>query len=111
MIRVFGWLIRLGRSQASKDAECLVLRHEVMVWVPVTLSQPLTWSLILTVRIEFDVQFVHRPEHPGRLVAEVTVPGWAVMGLQQADVARAPQQSFDADPALGPGERAARAGV
>ncbi|MCW2935542.1 MAG: integrase [Actinomycetia bacterium] len=31
MIRVFGWLVLLGRSQASKDAEIMVLRHEVMV--------------------------------------------------------------------------------
>jgi putative transposase len=31
MVRVFGWLILLGRSQASKDAEIRVLRHEVMV--------------------------------------------------------------------------------
>ena len=31
MVRVFGWLCLLGRSQASKDAEILVLRHEVMV--------------------------------------------------------------------------------
>ena len=31
MIRVFGWLCLLGRSQASKDAELMVLRHEVMV--------------------------------------------------------------------------------
>src|SRR5580704_12204348 len=31
MIRVFGWLVLLGRSQASKDAEILVLRLEVMV--------------------------------------------------------------------------------
>jgi putative transposase len=30
-IRVFGWLVLLGRSQASKEAEILVLRHEVMV--------------------------------------------------------------------------------
>jgi len=29
--RVFGWLVLLGRSQASKDAEIIVLRHEVMV--------------------------------------------------------------------------------
>src|SRR5947199_1198660 len=28
---VFGWVVLLGRSQASKDAEILVLRHEVMV--------------------------------------------------------------------------------
>ena len=31
MVRVFGWLILLGRSQASPDAEIMVLRHEVMV--------------------------------------------------------------------------------
>ena len=31
MLRVSGWLVLLGRSQASKDAEILVLRHEVMV--------------------------------------------------------------------------------
>jgi putative transposase len=30
-VRVFGWLVLLGRRQASKDAEILVLRHEVMV--------------------------------------------------------------------------------
>jgi hypothetical protein len=31
MTRVFGWLVLLGRSQASKDAEIMVLRHEAMV--------------------------------------------------------------------------------
>ena len=31
MIRVFSWLVLLGRSQASKDAEIMILRHEVMV--------------------------------------------------------------------------------
>src|SRR5690348_3968365 len=31
MARVFGWLVLLGRSQASKNAEIMVLRHEVMV--------------------------------------------------------------------------------
>ena len=30
-IRVFGWLVLLGRGQASKNAEIMVLRHEVMV--------------------------------------------------------------------------------
>jgi hypothetical protein len=28
MVRVFGWLVLLGRSEASKDAEIMVLRHE-----------------------------------------------------------------------------------
>jgi hypothetical protein len=31
MIRVFGWLLLLGRGHASKDAEIMVLRHEVTV--------------------------------------------------------------------------------
>jgi putative transposase len=31
MVTVFGWLVLLGRGQASKDAEIMVLRHEVMV--------------------------------------------------------------------------------
>ena len=31
MVRVFGWLVLLGRSQASKNAEIMVLRHEVTV--------------------------------------------------------------------------------
>ena len=31
MVRVFGWLVLLGRSQASKDAELLVVRHEALL--------------------------------------------------------------------------------
>ena len=31
MIRVFGWLLLLGRSQASRNTEIMVLRHEVTV--------------------------------------------------------------------------------
>jgi putative transposase len=30
-IRVFGWLLLLGRRQAAKDAEIMMLRHEVSV--------------------------------------------------------------------------------
>ena len=31
IVRVFGWLLLLSRSQASEDAEIMVLRHEVAV--------------------------------------------------------------------------------
>ncbi|WP_211370061.1 hypothetical protein [Nonomuraea turkmeniaca] len=30
-LRVFGWLMLLGRSQASKNVEIMALRHEVAV--------------------------------------------------------------------------------
>src|SRR6266705_2257425 len=40
MIRVFGWLLLLGRGQASKDAEIMVLRHEVTVRRQVTRPKP-----------------------------------------------------------------------
>ena len=31
LLRVFGWIALLARSQASRDAEILVLRHQLLV--------------------------------------------------------------------------------
>jgi putative transposase len=44
MVKVFGWLVLLGRSQASRDAEILVLRHEVMVLRRQVARPKLDWA-------------------------------------------------------------------
>ena len=44
MIRVFGWLVLLGRSQGSKDAEIMVLRHEVTVLRRQVSGPKLDWA-------------------------------------------------------------------
>ncbi|MGH3217660.1 MAG: integrase core domain-containing protein [Streptosporangiaceae bacterium] len=43
-IRVCGWLVLLGRSPASKNAELLVLRHEVAVLRRATPQPRLDWA-------------------------------------------------------------------
>ena len=43
-IRLRGWLVLLGRSSASKDAELLVLRHEVAVLRRANPRPKLDWA-------------------------------------------------------------------
>jgi putative transposase len=44
MVRVFGWLVLLGRSDASKDTEIMALRHEVMVLRRQVARPKLDWA-------------------------------------------------------------------
>ena len=44
MIRAFGWLLLLARSQESKDAEIMVPRHEVAVLRSQVARPNLDWA-------------------------------------------------------------------
>src|SRR5208283_3574924 len=43
-VRLCGWLVLLGRSSASKDAELLVLRHEIAVLRRASPRPRLDWA-------------------------------------------------------------------
>jgi putative transposase len=43
-VRLLGWSVLLGRSSASKDAELLVLRHEVAVLRTANPKPRLKWA-------------------------------------------------------------------
>ena len=73
MIRVFGWLLLLGRSQASKDAEIMVLRHEVAVLRRQVARPKPDWAdravLAALARLLPAVLRAHRLVTPGTLLA------------------------------------------
>ena len=73
MIRVFGWLMLLGRSQCSKDAEIMVLRHEVAVLRHQVARPKLDWAdraiLAALARWMPAVLRTHRLVTPGTVLA------------------------------------------
>ena len=73
MVRVFGWLVLLGRSQASKDAEIMVLRHEVAVLRRQVDRPRPDWAdravLAALARLQPAVLRAHRLVTPGTLLA------------------------------------------
>ena len=71
-IRVCGWLVLLGRSSASKDAELLVLRHEVAVLRRATPRPRLDWAdravLAALIRLLPARLRIHRLVSPGTVL-------------------------------------------
>jgi hypothetical protein len=83
MIRIFGWPLLLGRSQASKDAEILVLRHEVTVLRRQVARPRPDWAdravLAALARLLPAVLRAHRLVTPGTLLAwhrRLTTRNW-----------------------------------
>lgn len=72
-IRVFGWLVLLGRGQTSKDAEIMVLRHELMVLRRQVARPKPDWAdravLAALARLLPAVLRAHRIVTPGTLLA------------------------------------------
>jgi putative transposase len=71
-IRLCSWLILLGRSTASKDAELLVLRHEVAVLRRTSPRPRLDWAdraiLAALIRLLPPRLRVHRLITPGTVL-------------------------------------------
>ena len=71
-IWVCGWLVLLGRSSASKNAELLVLRHEVAVLRRATPWPRLDWAnravLATLIRLLPGRLRVHRLVTPGTVL-------------------------------------------
>jgi len=72
-LRVFGWLVLLGRGQASKDAEIMVLRHDVAVLRRQVAGPKPDWAdravLAALGRLLPFVLHAHRLVTPGTLLA------------------------------------------
>jgi hypothetical protein len=74
LVRLAGWLALLARSAASKDAELLMLRHEVAVLRRKNPRPKLNWA-DRAVRAAL-ARLLPRPVRMSRLVTPGTLLGW-----------------------------------
>src|SRR6266513_1019256 len=85
-VRLCGWLVLLGRSSASKDAELLVMRHEVAVLRRTHPRPRLDWA-------DRAVKAASAPDgHPRHRLALASPPGHPQVDLSEPDGTAASQR-------------------
>ena len=88
MVRVFGWLALLARDNAAKDAEILVLRHEVAVLRRETARPKPDWAdravLAALARLLPEHLRLHRMVTPGDAAGLAPAPGAEEMDYPNA---------------------------
>src|SRR5689334_22250320 len=71
MVRLFGWLALLARSDASKNVEILVLRHEIAVLRRQVARPKPDWAdraaMAALARLHLRIQRIMTPGTPARL--------------------------------------------
>ena len=73
-VRLAGWMVLVGRSAASKDAELLVLRQEVAVLRRQNPKPKLDWADRAVLAAQ--ARLLPRSVRMSRLVTPETLPRW-----------------------------------